>query len=163
MRAHNFSVAIVILVQNILLDARESLSSCRVKEWLSFGIVPKQEMDSSVDASTNFTYINQMAFFPYFLSGATFLTCFFFRLMLLCWHFLTLSKARTPLLSRVLSPHSRPLHPAAQVLCITGSTIITTMSSSDFSYCIGLAFPSGYTSATCSPSPEFIDPETCRR
>ena len=137
---------------------------------LSFGIVPYQEMDSSFDASTGLNHTTiipptshiltrwrfSLLYFGSYLSGILFIHW--------CYHAdnLDSTKARTPSLSWVFSSYRRPLHPAAQVRYIIGSTIITTMSSSDFLCCIGLAFPSGYTSPTCAPSPEFIDPETCR-
>jgi hypothetical protein len=99
-----------------------------------------------------------LLFFDNYLSGIFFSPADVMRTVNLT----TLSKARIPLLGQVFSSHSRPLHPAAQVLCIIGLTIIAIMNPSEFSYCIGLAFPSGYTSPTCSPSLEFIDPESCR-
>ena len=128
-------------------------------------------MDSSIDVSIG---LNQSAivsptshiltrwrfsllYFGSYLSGI-----FFYPFGVIYADNLDSTKARTPSLSQVLSSYRRPLHPAAQVRYIIGLTIIATMSSSDFSYCIGLDFLFSYTSPTCSPSLEFIYPETCR-
>jgi hypothetical protein len=124
-------------------------------------------MDSSIGLLSSAvippsSYIIQMAFFPTLFQELTFLAIIFVLIGVIVLNFQTLSKARTPSLGQVFSSHSRPLHPATQVLCIIGLTIIATMSSSDFSYCIALTFLLSYILATCYPSIEFIDPGTCR-
>ncbi len=107
------------------------VSHCR--RWIS----PSVSVLSSY--STIFILVNQMAFYRYFsdayLSGI--------HLSDWCYRVVNLDSIQTriPSLSRVLSSHSRPLHPAIQVLWFIGLTVIATMGSSDFSQCIALAFP----------------------